>query len=160
MQCTINVRSRMLARHILAKTRNSPNSPNIIARQNLLIYSITDCKDSDTTWEFRIMPPVTHLKRNVLPHYHRLLRWFQMHRLSDRVMYRPLIFWVHVRLGQKYYTPQVWPDRGANSWPPVYDSIFHVTETPALTTQPSPFSIDTRVKKNIIFLQKIAFLLQ
>ena len=36
MQCTINVRSCMLARHILAKTRNSPN---IIARQNLLIYS-------------------------------------------------------------------------------------------------------------------------
>ena len=31
---------RMLARQILAKTRNSPNSPNIIARQNLLIYSI------------------------------------------------------------------------------------------------------------------------
>ena len=30
----------MLARQILAKTRNSPNSPNIIARQNLLIYSI------------------------------------------------------------------------------------------------------------------------
>ena len=27
-------------RQILAKTRNSPNSPNIIARQNLLIYSI------------------------------------------------------------------------------------------------------------------------
>ena len=26
-------------RDILAKTRNSPNSPNIIARQNLLIYS-------------------------------------------------------------------------------------------------------------------------
>ena len=26
-------------RQILAKTRNSPNSPNIIARQNLLIYS-------------------------------------------------------------------------------------------------------------------------
>ena len=40
LQCTINVRSRMLARQILAKTRNSPNSPNIIARQNLLIYSI------------------------------------------------------------------------------------------------------------------------
>ena len=39
MQCTINVRSRMLARQILAKTRNSPNSPNTIARQNLLIYS-------------------------------------------------------------------------------------------------------------------------
>ena len=28
-------------RQILAKTRNSPNSPNIIARQNLLIYSIS-----------------------------------------------------------------------------------------------------------------------
>ena len=27
-------------RQILAKRRNSPNSPNIIARQNLLIYSI------------------------------------------------------------------------------------------------------------------------
>ena len=27
-------------RQILAKTRNSPNSPNIIARQNLLIYSM------------------------------------------------------------------------------------------------------------------------
>ena len=25
---------------MLAKTRNSPNSPNIIARQNLLIYSM------------------------------------------------------------------------------------------------------------------------
>ena len=31
---------RMLARQILAKTRNSTNSPNIIARQNFLIYSI------------------------------------------------------------------------------------------------------------------------
>ena len=39
MHCTINVRSRILAPQILAKTRNSPNSPNIIARQNLLIYS-------------------------------------------------------------------------------------------------------------------------
>ena len=29
-------------RQILAKRRNSPNSPNIIARQNLLIYSIQD----------------------------------------------------------------------------------------------------------------------
>ena len=29
-------------RQILAKTRNSPNSPNIIARQNLLIYSTVD----------------------------------------------------------------------------------------------------------------------
>ena len=39
MQCTINVRSRTLARQILAKTRNLPN---IIARQNLLIYSNMD----------------------------------------------------------------------------------------------------------------------
>ena len=36
MQCTINVRSRILARQILAKTRNSSNT---IVRQNLLIYS-------------------------------------------------------------------------------------------------------------------------
>ena len=28
-------------RQILAKRRNSPNSPNIIARQNLLIYSLS-----------------------------------------------------------------------------------------------------------------------
>ena len=41
MQGAINVRSRMLARQILAKTRNSPNPPNVIARQNLLIYSTT-----------------------------------------------------------------------------------------------------------------------
>ena len=39
MQYTINVRSRILERQILAKTRNLPNSRNIIARQNLLIYS-------------------------------------------------------------------------------------------------------------------------
>ena len=38
--CLCSVRSRMLARQILAKTRNSPNSPNIMARHNLLIYSI------------------------------------------------------------------------------------------------------------------------
>ena len=29
-------------RQILTKTRNSPNSPNIIARQNLLIYSMRE----------------------------------------------------------------------------------------------------------------------
>ena len=39
MQCTIDVYVGG-QRQILAKTRNSPNSPNIIARQNLLIYSI------------------------------------------------------------------------------------------------------------------------
>ena len=49
MQYTINVRSRMLARQIVAKTRNSPN---IIARQNLLIYStfIEDAKNQKITW--------------------------------------------------------------------------------------------------------------
>ena len=34
-------------REILAKTRNSPNSPNIIARQNLLIYSIREIQFTD-----------------------------------------------------------------------------------------------------------------
>ena len=37
-------------------------------------------------------------------------------------------------LGKKYYALQVRPDQGSNSWPPDYDSTFHVTETPALTT--------------------------
>ena len=32
---------------------------------------------------------------------------------------------------------QVRPDRGLNSSPPDHDSTLHVTETPALTTQPS-----------------------
>ena len=40
-------------------------------------------------------------------------------------------------LGQKHQAPQVQPDWGSNSWPPDHDSTFHVTETPALTTQPS-----------------------
>ena len=43
-------------------------------------------------------------------------------------------FWLSTTLGQKYYAPQVQPDRGLNSWPPVHDSPFHVTEMPALTT--------------------------
>ena len=32
-------------------------------------------------------------------------------------------------LGQKYYAPQVRPDRGSNSRPPDHDSTLHVTET-------------------------------
>ena len=40
-------------------------------------------------------------------------------------------------LGQKYYAPQVRPDRGSNSRPPDHDSTLHVTETPSLTTRPS-----------------------
>ena len=46
-------------------------------------------------------------------------------------------FWFKYDLGQKYYAPQVRPDRGSNSWPPDHDSTFHVTEMPALTTRPS-----------------------
>ena len=40
-------------------------------------------------------------------------------------------------LRQKYYSPQVRPDRGLNSWPPDHDSTFHVTETATLITRPS-----------------------
>ena len=43
-------------------------------------------------------PSVTSLKRNVLPHYLRGLRWFQMHGLSDRLMHWQLIFLVQVQL--------------------------------------------------------------
>ena len=45
-------------------------------------------------------------------------------------------FWFNHNLGQKYYTPQVQPDWGSNSWPPDHDSTHHVTKTPALTTRP------------------------
>ena len=41
-------------RQILAKTRNSPNSPNIIARQNLLIYSIWFFSNSQVADKFTI----------------------------------------------------------------------------------------------------------
>ena len=40
MQCTIDVTYVCWRGQILAKVRNLPNSPNIIPRQNLLIYSI------------------------------------------------------------------------------------------------------------------------
>ena len=46
-------------------------------------------------------------------------------------------FWFKYDLGQKYQAPQVWPDQDSNSWPPDYDSTFHVTETPVLTTRSS-----------------------
>ena len=39
-------------------------------------------------------------------------------------------FWITYDLGQKYYTPQVRPDWGSNSWPLDHNSIFHATETP------------------------------
>ena len=44
---------------------------------------------------------------------------------------------------QKYYAPQVRPDRGSNSRPPDHDSTLHVTETPSLTTRPSVTSTDS-----------------
>ena len=62
------------------------------------------------------------------------------HKLPDNM---PPRFWICVYvwfkydLGQKYHAPQVQPSRGLNSWPPDHDSIFHVTETPAITTRPS-----------------------
>ena len=46
-------------------------------------------------------------------------------------------FWIKYDLGQKYYAPKVRPFQDSNSWPPDHDSTFHVTEKPALTTQPS-----------------------
>ena len=65
------------------------------------------------------------------------LTWFQMHWLSDTVMHWQLIFWFKYDLGQKYQAPQVRPNQGSNSWPSDHNSIFHVTEMPALTTWPS-----------------------
>ena len=46
-------------RQILAKTRNSPNSPNIIARQNLLIYSIADVNSATAVMRPEIYSVVT-----------------------------------------------------------------------------------------------------
>ena len=44
------------------------------------------------------------------------------------------IYLVQVRLGKKYYVaPQVQPDHDS----PDHDSTFHITETPAQTTEPS-----------------------
>ena len=48
-----------------------------------------------------------------------------------------LYFWFKYDLRQKYYAPQVWPDRGSNWGPSDHDSTFHVTEMPVLTTRPS-----------------------
>ena len=53
-----------------------------------------------------------------------------------------IYFWFKYNLGQKYQAPQVRPDRGSNLWPPDHDSTFHVTETPALTTQPLVTSME------------------
>ena len=56
---------------------------------------------------------LAHLHRN--PHYYKY-------------------FWFKYDLGQKYYAPQVKPDQHSNSWPPDYDSVFHVMEMNDVTT--------------------------
>ena len=61
--------------------------------------------------------------------------WPHWHQFSMEEHYRYI--WFKYDLEQKYYAPQVRPNRGSNSWPPDHDSTFHVTETPALTTWPS-----------------------
>ena len=53
-----------------------------------------------------------------------------------------MVFLFKYDLGQKYYAPQIQPNRGfelmtLNSWPRDHDRAFHVIETPALTTRPS-----------------------
>ena len=57
-----------------------------------------------------------------------------------------LYFWFKYDLGQKYYTCQVQPDQGSNSWLPDHDSTLHVTETPVLTTRPSVTSKYTDIR--------------
>ena len=59
-----------------------------------------------------------------------------------------IYFWFKCDLGQNYYTPQVQPDWGSNSWPPDRDSTLHVTEIPALTTRPSVSSVRNIVSLN------------
>ena len=54
---------------------------------------------------------------------------------------KAICFWFKYDLGQKYLAPQVWPNRGSNSWPLDHDITFHVTETPAQTTRPSVTSM-------------------
>ena len=61
--------------------------------------------DDGSTFDVTEMPAITtrpsvtsFLKRNILPHYLRGLRWFQMHGLSDRLMHWQLICLVQARL--------------------------------------------------------------
>ena len=46
-------------------------------------------------------------------------------------------FWFKYDLGEKYYTPQVQPDRGSNSRHPDQDSTFPVIEMPARPSETS-----------------------
>ena len=43
--------------------------------------------------------------------------------------------WFKYDLGYKYHAPEVRSDQSSKSWSPDHESTFHVTETPALTTQ-------------------------
>ena len=66
--------------------------------------------DHDSTFHVTDTPALTTrpsvtLKRNVLPHYLRDLRWFQMHGLSDIILMNwQLIFLVQVRLRTEVLT--------------------------------------------------------
>ena len=45
--------------------------------------------------------------------------------------------WLKYDLGQKHHAPKLQPSWCLNPWPLDHDSIFHVTETPAISTRPS-----------------------
>ena len=75
---------------------------------------------------------ISDLKRNVLPHYLRGLRWFQMHWCTGNW------FFFKDSLGLRYHMHSKFDrTRGSNSWISDHDRTFHVTEMPAVTTQPS-----------------------
>ena len=59
-------------------------------------------------------------------------------------------------LGQKYYAPQVQPNRDSNSWPPGHDTAFHVTETTAPTKRLSV----TQTPCHILFTVYSRFVVQ
>ena len=58
------------------------------------------------------------------------------HHEKVKYTFYDIVCLIKYNLGQKYYPPQVQPDRGLNSWPPDHDSAFHVTEMLTLTTWP------------------------
>ena len=61
MQCTIDVSYVCWRQQILANKRNVPNSPNIIALQNLLIYSIWEISKPSKTEKVRSFIGVENL---------------------------------------------------------------------------------------------------
>ena len=105
-------------------------------------------------WGFSF--PLKKLEKRLLSHCHclsylavmrawwnkKMSEWLELHANWDCLSVcshtrNSKYFWFKYDLGQKYYSPQVWPDWGSNSWPPDHDRTFHVTEIPALTTRPS-----------------------